>query len=199
MPPGQTTTDPPIELVVGLGNPGDRYADTRHNAGFMALDRLAARLAAAPWRKARHSLETSALVGGRRIVLLKPQTYMNLSGQAVQAAATFYKVAPAACLVVYDEFDLPVGGLRLRRAGSAAGHKGFLSIQQALGTQAIPRLRIGIGRPPSPDQGAQTVLERFSQSEWALVDPALDRACDAIEAALKDGLEAAARVCHAPR
>lgn len=190
--------DLPIELVVGLGNPGERYAQTRHNAGFVALDRLAATCGAPAWRKTRSSLEAACTVAGRRVLLSKPQTFMNLSGQAVQAALAFYRIQPAACLVVYDDLDLPVGRLRLRREGSAGGHKGMLSIQQSLGTQAIPRLRIGVGRPPPLRDAVDYVLERFSAAEWAVIDPVLDRTCTVVQAALIDGLDAAMRVCHVP-
>lgn len=190
--------DLPIELVVGLGNPGERYERTRHNAGFMVLDRLAARLGASPWRKERRGLEAACRVGDRRVLLVKPQTYMNLSGQAVQAAAAFHRIQPAACLIVFDDLDLPLGRLRLRRDGSAGGHKGMSSVQHSLGTTAIPRLRVGIGRPPPPQEVLDFVLERFSEAEWAVIAPALDRACDVVETALTAGLDAAMRVCHAP-
>lgn len=175
-----------MKLVVGLGNPGSRYADTRHNIGFMLLDRLAGR-----HRVAMAKRQCSALIGfgemaGDRLCLAKPQTYMNLSGDAVSCLVRYYKVPLSGLLVVYDERDLPLGKLRLRETGSAGGHRGMESIISVLGTQQFPRLRIGIGRPSELD-AVDHVLGRFSRDESAALEETLSRAMEAVEVALKDG------------
>jgi PTH1 family peptidyl-tRNA hydrolase len=143
-PPGEAAV---LSLIVGLGNPGRRYADTRHNIGFLVLDWLAAHLGAPAWRGERRAEVTRGRLDGRELLLAKPQTFMNASGEAVQALAAWYRLLPATILVVADDLDLPFGRLRLRPSGSAGGHNGLKSIIAHLGTTEFPRLRIGIGRP----------------------------------------------------
>jgi len=160
-------------LVVGLGNPGAEYADTRHNAGFWLCERLATKLGAALRRESRfHGL------AGRtqdQVWLLLPQTYMNHSGQAVAALARFYRIPPAEMLVLHDELDLPPGALRLKFGGGLGGHNGLKDIATHLGTQDFWRLRIGVGHPGDRDQVVDYVLKKPRAEERALIDAALDR------------------------
>jgi len=178
-------------LVVGLGNPGRKYDRNRHNAGFHCLDRLAETYQMR--FDARRDKAEVALgrVAGRRVVLAKPQTYMNDSGLAVGALARFYKIEPGQVLVVYDELDLPRGTLRLRPHGSAGGHRGMLSIIQHLGTREFPRLRVGIGRPPGQMPPQAYVLQDFSADEWAEMQEVYGRAVAAIESFVVDGIKEA--------
>lgn len=168
-----------LQLVVGLGNPGDNYAKTRHNVGFMALDRLAAAAGASFRQQAKlHGLMAEVGQGASRLRLLKPQTYMNDSGRSIRAALDWFSLRPQQLLVVVDDMDLPLGRLRLRAAGSAGGHNGLRSTITHLGTQDFPRLRIGIGAPavdPS-ERRARTVghvLGRFAPAEQPLLDAVL--------------------------
>ena len=179
-----------VKLVVGLGNPGARYASTRHNVGFVVADRLAR-----AWRAEVTKKQCSALVGaasfaGEKVWLAKPQTYMNLSGEAVSCLLRFYRMTPADLLVVYDERDLPVGRIRLREQGSAGGHRGVASIIQMLGTNEFPRLRIGIGRPAELD-AVDHVLSGFPPEERPLIDDAVARSVEAVETVFREGLVAA--------
>jgi PTH1 family peptidyl-tRNA hydrolase len=180
---------PRYRLIAGLGNPGREYERTRHNVGFMLLDKLAAR-SSATWRKEREWKAEIALQDG--VTLCKPTSYMNLSGQPVTAAARFYKVAPAETLVVFDDLALPLGKLRFRSGGSAGGHNGIQSVIERFGTQNVPRLRIGIGAAPGSAGGMVShVLGRFTAEEMPVVEEALDRALAAIDFAQNHGLEAA--------
>lgn len=181
----------PVFLLVGLGNPGRQYAGMRHNIGFMVIDRLAARLETAFTRAQLRSLVTDARYQDRRVLLAKPQTYMNDSGVAVGALVKFFKVPFANLLVAYDEVDLPFGTLRLRPGGGSAGHKGLASIQERLGTQEFPRLRLGVGRPPGSKMAAAYVLQNFSRAEAEFLPPLLDRAAEAAMTFITDGLERA--------
>lgn len=138
-------------LVVGLGNPGSQYEYTRHNAGFLAADELARRGRFSVQRVKFHALTASAVIGGQGVLVMKPTTFMNLSGEAVGEAARFYKLAPGHVLVISDDVDLPLGKLRIRKSGSAGGHNGLKSIIQHLGTDQFPRLKIGVGGKPHPD------------------------------------------------
>ena len=177
-------------LIVGLGNPGPRYARTRHNAGFMAVDELARRHGLRfAGGQARAEVARGTLQGVR-VILAKPQTYMNESGRAVQGLAHFYKVPKERVLVVYDDFALPLGTLRLREKGSAGGHNGLESTIRHLGTQGFPRLRIGVGGPPGGrDSHIDWVLGRFTKDEQPLVDEIIARAADAVESVYKIGVE----------
>ena len=138
-------------LVVGLGNPGDQYENTRHNAGFQVIDALADRGNFPVQRLKFHALTNTATVGGQGVLVMKPVTYMNLSGQAVGEAARFYKISPDHVLVISDDVDLPLGKLRIRKGGSAGGHNGLKSIIQHLGTDQFPRPKVGVGGKPHPD------------------------------------------------
>jgi PTH1 family peptidyl-tRNA hydrolase len=178
-------------LIVGLGNPGREYVGSRHNLGFMVLDRLAARLGTSFGRVQAHALVAKGDHQERRIILAKPQTYMNLSGQAVESLARFYKVPLEHLLVVYDDVDLPLGTLRLRPDGGSAGQKGMRSIIERLGTQALPRLRVGIGRPPGRMEAAAYVLQDFSRQETELLPQILERAGEAVLVFVTRGLETA--------
>lgn len=177
-------------LVVGLGNPGPEYAATRHNVGFMVLDRLGEAVRAKWRRTAGPALEAAAEESGRPLRLLKPLTYMNLSGRAVAAAARRLGLAPGEVCVVHDDLDLPLGALRLRPDGSAGGHRGVLSIIEHLGSPDFIRVRVGIGRQPQSD-AVSHVLSPFSAAEWEAVRPAVERAAEAVRTIAREGLEAA--------
>ena len=175
-------------LVAGLGNPGREYAATRHNVGFLVADELARRHGGS-WRSKFSGDLAEVRVDGARVALLKPQTYMNLSGRSVQPAARFFKVEPDALLVVHDEVDLEPGRLQLRAGGGLAGHNGLRSVAQALGSQEFLRLRVGVGRPQrgDPRPVSDFVLDPFDAHED--VDGLVARAADAVEALLGEGLE----------
>ncbi len=177
---------PGLRLLVGLGNPGRDYRDTRHNVGFMLADRLAAR-ERAPFRTEKSWQAEVARAGD--LLLCKPLTYMNLSGQAVRPLAQFYKIDAAQMLIVLDDMALPLGKLRLRPDGSAGGHNGLKSIIEHFGTPAVPRLRIGIGAVPGEATGH--VLGRFTLEENAALAQSLDRAVEAVDCLSTRGLEAA--------
>lgn len=178
-------------IIVGLGNPGRQYRENRHNIGFMLVDRLASRLGVSFSRLESKALVTKAEYKGQRLVLAKPQTFMNLSGQAVGALARFYKIPLENLLIAYDDVDLPLGTLRLRPGGGSAGQKGIASIIERLGTQDFPRLRIGIGRPPGRMEAADYVLQDFSRTESEVLPEILDRAVDAVQVFLTQGLDEA--------
>ncbi len=178
-------------LFVGLGNPGREYKVNRHNIGFMVIDRLSVRLTLSLTR-----FHSKALVGdthyeGKKLLLAKPQTYMNLSGQAVAGLTRFYKLPLSNLLVIHDDLDLPFGTLRLRPGGGSGGQKGVASIIESLGTQAFPRLRLGIGRPPGRMDAAAYVLQDFPDSDSILLSEVLDRAADAALCFLSCGLDEA--------
>jgi len=156
-------------LVVGLGNPGPRYAQNRHNIGFQIVDELAG-AHGLYFSKSEHKAQTAhGYIGAQRVVLAKPQTWMNDSGRSVGALARFYKIEPADLLVVYDDLDIPLATIRLRASGSSGGHRGVQSIIQHLSTDAFPRLRVGIGRPPGRMDPAAYVLQDFSSEDAPLV------------------------------
>ena len=176
-----------MKAIVGLGNPGREYAGTRHNIGFDVVDEVARRwnVQLKPWK----SVANLVVVSTRGAVLVEPQTFMNLSGDAVSRLAAFHKLTPEDVLVVVDEVQLPVGRLRARRSGSAGGHNGLKSVIQHLGTE-FPRLRIGIGRGDPKWDLADHVLSRFARDERDTVADAVNRAADAVELFVEDGLEA---------
>jgi len=181
-----------VKLVVGLGNPGPRYAESRHNIGFQVVDELARRWAVGVARYDRdfQGLVVRTTACGQEVLLLKPTTFVNLSGRSVAAVRGFYKLALPDLLVVYDDLDLPVGQLRLRAGGSAGGHKGMEDIIRQLASDQIPRLRIGIGKV-CPQATVEYVLSRFEPEERPIVAAALGRAADAVECWLSRGLEPA--------
>ena len=175
-------------LVVGLGNPGDKYENTRHNAGFMAIDQLADRGDFPVQRLKFHALTHQATISGQGVLVMKPTTYMNLSGDAVAEAAAFYKVSPDHILVLCDDVSLPVGKLRIRTSGSAGGHNGLKHIIQRLGTDKFPRVKIGVGGKPHPNYDmADWVLGKFVGEDKTAMDEATRRAAQAVECYLKDG------------
>jgi len=178
-------------LIVGLGNPGAQYRGNRHNVGFMVVDRLAKRLGVSFSRLENRALVTKAVYEGKRLVLAKPQTFMNLSGQPVGSLVRFYKIPHEQLLVVYDDVDLPLEMLRLRPGGGSAGQKGMGSIIERLGTQDFPRLRVGIDSPPGRMDAAAYVLQDFLVAEQPTMEIMLERAVDAILLFIKDGLDAA--------
>jgi peptidyl-tRNA hydrolase, PTH1 family len=180
-------SSPSYQLIVGLGNPGREYADTRHNVGFMIVDRIAAK-AGAEWRTEKR-WETQVARAGSTW-LLKPQTYMNLSGQAVSHLTGFYKIPAESVLVILDDMALPLGKLRFRASGTAGGHNGLQSVIDHLGTPGVPRLRVGIG---AAQLGASVshVLGRFQNEERPVLNDVLDRALEAIQCAQTEGLPTA--------
>lgn len=166
-----------MKLFAGLGNPGSKYAGNRHNIGFMALDRIAADHNFGPWREKFQGQVSEGILGGEKVVLLKPATFMNLSGQSVQAAMTFFKLTPADLVVFHDELDLEPGRLRVKQGGGHAGHNGLRSIGQHLGPDYL-RVRLGIGHPGHKDRVSAYVLSDFAKSDGAWLDPLLDGIAD---------------------
>lgn len=175
-------------LIVGLGNPGDKYENTRHNVGFRALDEVA-ELANVPVQKLKYkALTNTCTVGGCKVLLMKPVTFMNLSGEAVGEAARFFKLPPERVLVFSDDTSLPVGKLRIRKSGSAGGHNGLKSIIQHLGTDAFPRIKIGVGGKPHPDYDmADWVLGKFPPEDRKVIDEMVRKAAQAAEYYIKEG------------
>ena len=167
-------------LIVGLGNPGREYEHTRHNAGFDAIDVLAGKLGADVKEKKHKGLCGKGMIAGEKVILLKPQTFMNLSGESVRAAADFYKIDAEHMIVLYDDIDLDVGKLRVRAKGSAGGHNGIKNIIAHLGTQEFQRIRIGVGEKPKEYDLADYVLGRFSAEDRKLVEEAFANAADAV-------------------
>ena len=185
-------------LVVGLGNPGPDYAQTRHNVGFRVVELLAARAGGGRFSKHRSNADVlEGRLAGRKAVLAKPRTYMNVSGGPVAGLARYFSVEAADLVVVHDDLDLAFGVVRLKRGGGEGGHNGLRSISQSLGTRDYLRVRFGIGRPPGRQDPADFVLKRFSGAEAKELEFAVDLAADATEALLSDGLEPAQNRFHA--
>jgi PTH1 family peptidyl-tRNA hydrolase len=187
-----------VALVVGLGNPGREYAQTRHNVGFQIVTRLAETHGLNFSRMQNEALVATGRIGDVRVVLAKPQTWMNESGKAIGPLARFYRVEPARLLVVYDDLDIPAGTLRLRSEGGSGGHKGMRSVIERRGGQDFPRLRVGVGRPPGRMDAADYVLQPFTRDEEILMDGARDRAIAAIECFLAEGIVAAMNRFNTP-
>src|SRR5688572_12933335 len=178
-------------ILIGLGNPGREYNTTRHNFGFMLIDRLCVRLNARGMKLQSNAIVISTIHEDRKIILAKPQTYMNLSGQSVQGLLHFYKIPIENLLVAHDDLDLPFGTIRIRPAGGPGGQRGMASTIEKLGTKDFPRLRLGIGRPPGRMDPKAYVLQEFSKDEVKLLPEILDRAADAALEFATKGLNAA--------
>lgn len=201
-----------MKLVIGLGNPGREYAGTRHNVGFDVIDALAGQLG---WLRRNDGFDQMArakfdglvmdgsfsVAGGseQKLLLLKPATYMNLSGRSVRSAMDFYRLTPEQIMVVLDDIALPVGRLRLRADGSSGGHKGLQDIERALGTKGYPRLRIGVDPPPANVAGRDWVLGHWSVAQAAQIEKMVERACWAIECWIEQGLSTAMNQFNADR
>lgn len=178
-------------LLIGLGNPGREYKDTRHNFGFMLIDHLAERIGARGMKVQSKSIVTSGLFEETKLILAKPQTYMNLSGHSVQGLLHFYKIPHTHLLVAHDDLDLPYGTIRIRPTGGPGGQRGMANTIELLGTKDFPRLRLGIGRPPGRMDPKDYVLQNFSKDELKLMPDLLARAADAALEFVKNGLNAA--------
>jgi PTH1 family peptidyl-tRNA hydrolase len=186
-----------VKLIVGLGNPGPHHAQNRHNVGYQCIERLAQRHGLPLGRVLFKAFVTSGHIAGVKTVLARPLTFMNLSGQAVRPLLRWYRIALADLLVIYDDLDLPLGKIRLRQQGGSGGHKGMRSIIEALGTEAFPRMRVGIGRPvhgEPPDH----VLSDFTPDEWIVMDVTLDQAVAAVETFVAADIGAAMNSYNVP-
>ena len=171
----------PEFLIVGLGNPGPKYEFTRHNAGFLCIDLLAQHLGVRIDRIKFKSVVADVAIEGRRCILMKPQTFMNNSGEAVRDAANFYKIPPEHIIILFDDISLPPGKLRIRRKGSDGGHNGIKSILYLLGSDQFPRVKLGVGTKPHPDYDlADWVLSTFQKDEFPLMKEAMEKACEAV-------------------
>ncbi len=185
-------------VVVGLGNPGRNYARTRHNAGARVLEEVAARWGIPLKRRNPHALLGLGAIEGRQIVLARPRSFMNESGPAVAYLAVRFAVPPQRLLLLYDEMDLPLGALRIRARGSAGGHRGMTSVLREMGTQELPRLRVGIGRPPLGVDEIPYVLGAFTRQEEQALESVRERAADAVQCVLLEGVESAMNRFNAP-
>lgn len=183
----------PVEwLVVGLGNPGPKYEWTRHNIGFLVIDALAEREKIPVQRLKYRALTNTASLGGKSVLLMKPTTYMNLSGEAVGEAARFYKIPPERVLVISDDVALPQGKLRIRRSGSAGGHNGLKNIIAHLGSDQFPRVKVGVGDKAHPDQDmADWVLGKMTGPDKKVMEEAIEKAADAVTLLLEQGVDQA--------
>ena len=179
-------------LLVCLGNPGREYAETRHNVGFLTADLLAEKKSTKIDRLKFKALTATVELGGEKVLVMKPQTYMNLSGEAVGEAARFYKLPPERVLVVSDDVSLPLGKMRIRANGSAGGHNGLKNIIQHLGTDAFPRIKVGVGAPAHPEhEMVDWVIGKFSKEERKALDDMLKKTVDAAECVIRDGVQKA--------
>lgn len=185
-------------LIVGLGNPGREFRRNRHNIGFLVVDALAAAMNVRFTRHQFQALVTDGRLENRRTFLAKPQTFMNLAGRSVAPLARYYRVEPHSILVVFDDLDLPLGTLRLRSSGGSGGHRGMASILEALGDEAVPRMRLGIGRPPGRMDPADYVLKDFAPQEAESVEAILQRATGCIGEFLRSGIDLAMTRCNHP-
>ena len=191
------STVPITHIVVGLGNPGLKYANTRHNAGFMTIDYIAQKLGVSIDRSKFQALVSEATIAGKRVLLMKPQTYMNNSGYAVCEAASFYKIAPENIIVISDDVNLDVGRLRVRGNGSAGGQKGLNDIIVQMGTDKIPRVRIGVGKKPHPDYDmVNWVLGVFPEPDRKAIDDLMPVVYEGIEKLLLGDTPGAMQICN---
>lgn len=178
-------------IIVGLGNPTKEYDKTRHNVGFSVIDVLADRIGIDVSEKKHRALCGKGMLEGQKVILAKPQTFMNLSGESVRAMVDFYKVSPDEVIIVYDDISLEPGQLRIRTKGSAGGHNGIKNIIAHLGTQEFPRIKVGVGEKPKYMYLADYVLSRFSKGEQELMDDAFREAADAVTMMISEGMDAA--------
>lgn len=174
-------------IIAGLGNPTKEYQGTRHNVGFAVIDVLAEKYDIDVSERKHHAFCGKGVIGGERVLLLKPQTFMNLSGESLRSAVDFYKVSPEQVIVIYDDVSLPPGQLRIRLKGSAGGHNGIKNIISHLGTQEFPRIKVGVGEKPPRMDLKDYVLSRFSKGEQEVMDEAFREAAQAVEMMLTDG------------
>lgn len=188
----QTSSGPVEYLIVGLGNPESKYLHTRHNAGFLAIDRIGEKSGIAVDRMKYKALSGVGQIGGKRVLLMKPQTYMNNSGEAVQEAMSFYKIPAEKVLVIFDDISLDVGKMRIRRKGSDGGHNGIKSIIQLCGSENFPRIKIGVGKKPHPGYDlADWVLSRFTEDERKALSPVFDQSWESVKLFLDGQLDKA--------
>ena len=178
-----------MKIFVGLGNPTAEYAATKHNVGFMLADKLADKLGASTWRERFNALVAETFLDGEKILLVKPQTFMNLSGEAVSPLVNFYKLDAADLTVAHDDMDLPLGMIRLRPKGSGGGHRGVASIIQHIGSQNFPRVRIGVGRPPANWTVNHHVLSPFTAEDADKISAALDELVPAVICIFREGID----------
>ena len=179
-------------IIAGLGNPGKEYENTRHNAGFMVMDALAEKIGADISEKKHKALCGKGVIGGEKVILMKPQTYMNSSGESIRAAADYYKVDPEDILIVYDDISLAPGQLRIRAKGSAGGHNGLKSIIYRLNSDTFPRVKMGVGAPKHEDYDlADFVLGRFTKEEITVMEDAIVKAEKAVAEIIKNGVQSA--------
>ena len=184
-------------LVVGLGNPGDKYFNTRHNAGFLAMDYISQKVGVKVDRVKFKALVGEAEIGGKRVLLMKPQTFMNLSGEAVREAAAFYKIPMENIIVISDDVNLDVGKMRVRKSGSDGGQRGLRSIITLMGNDTCPRIRIGVGKKPHPDYDlADWVLSEFSKDDQEKIAPCFSKAYDGLLKILAGDFDAAMQICN---
>lgn len=187
----QGDNSPAVYMIVGLGNPGRAYRENRHNVGFMLLDRLAENIGLSFSRSRHHALFTDAWIEGAKVILVKPQTFMNEAGRAIAPLVRFARIPLPRLLVVFDDLDLPLGTLRLRPIGGSSGHKGMRSIIQHLGSQDFPRLRVGIGRPPGRMDPRVYVLKDFGREERPALEITLQRGVVCVRTLISEGIEIA--------
>ncbi len=178
-------------IIVGLGNPGTQYEHTRHNVGFEVIDRLAEKHDIRVTERKHRAFCGRGMIGGQKVMLVKPQTFMNLSGESVKSAADFYQTGPDRLIVVYDDVSLAPGQLRIRAKGSAGGHNGIKNIIAQLGTQEFLRVKVGVGKKPERMDLADYVLSHFSKGEWERMEEAFNEAADAVGVMIADGAETA--------
>ncbi len=184
-------------IIAGLGNPEKKYELTRHNAGFLCLDIMSNKYGFKTDRLKFKSLCADTVINGHRCLILRPQTYMNNSGEALKEAASFYKIPPEKCIVIFDDIDIPPGALRIRRKGSAGSHNGVKSIVNHLGSENFPRIKIGVGSKPHPDYDLKDyVLSSFSKQEQAMMKETMSKACEAVEYILDGDIEKAMQNCR---
>ena len=189
--PDKKEDDRVMYIIAGLGNPTREYEKTRHNVGFEVIDVLADMLGTTVEEKKFKGCYGRGIIGGEKVLLLKPQTFMNLSGESIRAASDFYKVDPEHIIIIYDDISLDVGQLRIRKKGSAGGHNGIKNIIAHLGTQEFPRIKVGVGDKPKKMDLADYVLSRFSKEDRAAMEDAIKAAAKAVEVMITEGMDTA--------